>query len=220
MQFPRSRILIFAKAPVPGAVKTRLIPALGPVAAAELYRELLVNTVSTACASGLAPVDLWCAPDRHSPLFLEMARDWRLDLCDQPAGDLGARMAHAARRALQAADSVLIIGADCPGLGVDQLGTALHGLAGGADAVLGPAEDGGYVLLGLKRYSARLFEEVPWGGARVLETTRERLRALGWVWQELEPLWDLDRPADLERYRALTGRRSCRSNPRGGARRR
>lgn len=203
MQFPRSRILIFAKAPVPGAVKTRLVPALGPAAAAELHRELLVNTVSMACASGLAPVELWCAPDSRHPLFQEVARDWGLDLCDQPAGDLGARMAHAARQALGTADSILLVGADCPLLEADRMATALAWLAGGSEAALGPAEDGGYVLLGLRQWSARLFEEIPWGGARVLEETRERLRTLGWSWRELDPLWDLDRPADLARYRAL-----------------
>ena len=186
-----------------GRVKTRLTPPLTPDAAAGLHRRLLAETAAMACSSGLAAVELWCAPDTRHPLFRELAAAWPLELFPQAGADLGARMAAAAESALREADAVVLIGTDCPLLGPEELRTALVWLEGGCDAVLGPAEDGGYVLIGLRRFDGRLFDDIPWGGARVLDETRGRLNALGWRFRELAPLWDLDRPADLERYRAL-----------------
>jgi len=188
---------------VAGRVKTRLTPPLTPAAAAGLHRRLLAETAAMACSSGLAAVELWCAPDTGHPLFRELAAAWPLNLFPQAGADLGARMAAAAESALREAEAVVLIGADCPLLGPRELRTALAWLEGGYDAVLGPAEDGGYVLIGLRRFDGRLFDDIHWGGARVLEATRGRLNALGWRFRELAPLWDLDRPADLERYRAL-----------------
>jgi glycosyltransferase A (GT-A) superfamily protein (DUF2064 family) len=92
-----------------------------------------------------------------------------------------------------------LIGSDCPALAPRHLRRADKALRGGADAVLAPAEDGGYVLIGLSRFDRRLFDGIAWGSAKVLEETRARLRALGWRWQELETLWDVDRPADYRR---------------------
>ena len=189
-----------------GRVKTRLTPPLTPDAAAGLHRRLLGETAAMACSSGLAAVELWCAPDTGHPLFRELAAAWPLELFPQAGADLGERMASAAARALREADAVVLIGSDCPLLGPRELRKALAWLEGGGDAVLGPAEDGGYVLIGLRRFDERLFAEIPWGGARVLDETRGRLNALGWGVRELAPLWDLDRPADLERYRALNRR--------------
>ncbi len=108
-------------------------------------------------------------------------------------------MHHAAASALGDSDAVVLVGADCPGLGLDYMRRALDCLEQGADAVVGPAEDGGYVLLGLKRAAPELFHDMPWGSDQVLTKTRQRLRKLGWRWLELSVLWDLDRPEDLER---------------------
>lgn len=201
MQYPDARILIFAKAPVPGYVKTRLIPALGAEGAASLYTGLLKQTVESVVAADLAPVQLWCAPDSANAFFQRLASQYDLLLCDQSGAGLGERMRHAAGLALNASDAVLLMGADCPLLSGIHLAQALQWLMDGEDAVLGPAEDGGYVLLGLRQNSAALFEEIPWGSDQVLELTRRRLAKLGWRWQELEPLWDLDRPVDFERWR-------------------
>ncbi len=203
MLFPDARILIFAKAPEPGCVKTRLIPALGAEGAARFHRDLLQQVVESVVSAGLSPVQLWCAPDSVHDLFQQLAARYDLLLCDQAGADLGERMCHAAERALETSDAVLLIGADCPVLGAAHLLQALQWLANGEDAVLGPAEDGGYVLLGLRRSSAALFEKMPWGGDQVLEMTRSRLAGLGWRWRMLEPLWDIDRPEDLERWQRL-----------------
>ena len=109
---------------------------------------------------------------------------------------------HAAfRRALAGAPAAIVIGCDCPALTPGHLREAAVALVGGADAVLVPAEDGGYVLIGLGRVEASLFERIRWGESSVLAETRERLAALGWRWRELETLWDLDRPEDLARFR-------------------
>ncbi len=200
MQYPDSRILIFAKAPWPGEVKTRLIPLLGEEGAAALYRELLEGTLSRVCGAPIAPVQCWCAPDVGDSLFQRYAAEWPLELKQQVEGDLGERMFFAARDALGSASSVVLIGGDCPLLDAHYLEHALQWLKAGVDAVVGPAEDGGYVLLGLNRVNPALFQDIAWGSDDVLETTRSRLRVLGWAWRELNTLWDLDRPADLERY--------------------
>jgi rSAM/selenodomain-associated transferase 1 len=118
----------------------------------------------------------------------------------QPQGDLGARML-AAVAAAPAAGGTLLLGTDCPLLSPELLHQAAAGLAT-HDAVVIPAEDGGYVLLGLRRPAPQLFAGVDWSTAQVMEQTRQRLRQLGWRWLELPALWDVDRPADVDRLLA------------------
>ena len=200
MEYPESRILLFAKAPRAGEVKTRLIPAIGARSAANLYAELLQRTLQQVL-TGLAPLQLWCSPDTSHPLFRRAGEGAQVSLHRQTGDDLGARMGYAARSALAGATSVLLVGGDCPVLDRCHLRSALQWLDAGDDAVLGPAEDGGYVLLGLKRHHPDLFSGIEWGQDSVLRVTRQRLRQLGWNWRELETLWDLDRLPDLQRYR-------------------
>jgi rSAM/selenodomain-associated transferase 1 len=191
------RVIVFAKAPVAGAVKTRLIRALGAVGAARLHERLVDRTLATACAAGLGPVALACAPDRSHPFFVSRSARFEFSLTEQGAGDLGERM----HRALEAGLPALIIGADCPAMTPEYLREAAAALAVGVDAVLGPAEDGGYVLLAARRVHPEVFAHIRWGGPDVMEEQRARLRALGWRWSELAPLWDVDRPGDLARLR-------------------
>jgi len=202
MRFPDARILIFAKAPEPGRVKTRLIPILGAQGAADLHARLLTDTLARLAPARLAPVELWCAPDPGRAPFPELASRYRLGLHPQRGADLGARMLDAAADALARSGAVVLIGTDCPPLGEAYLARALASLRR-ADAVLGPAQDGGYVLLGLKRAAPELFSSIPWGTDRVAATTRDRMDTLGWDWAELPVLWDLDRPDDLTRLAAL-----------------
>lgn len=205
MRFPDSRILLFAKAPEPGQVKTRLLPALGEQQAAELYAELLSGVIDRM-GCDIAPLQLWCTPTAQHPFFQQIAEKRWVSLYRQQGGDLGQRMEHAARQVLTEATSVLLIGGDCPVLDGRYLRRALEWLDGGGDAVLGPAEDGGYVLLGLRQVTSDLFENIPWGTGSVCDITRQRLDALKWQWHELEPLWDVDREEDLERYLQLAGK--------------
>ena len=191
-----ARILVFGRAPVAGEAKTRLIPALGAEGAARLHQRLLEDSVGRLCTAGLAKVELWVTPDAGHPCFVELAARWPLDLHVQEGQDLGARLAYAARSALTRAAAVILVGSDCPELSADYLGAALAALAH-QDAVLGPALDGGYVLLGLRSMDDTLFERMPWGSDRVAELTGQRLDALGWRWSRLAPLRDIDRPEDL-----------------------
>lgn len=206
MQYPNSKILIFTKAPVPGRVKTRLTPSLGTEGAADFYRQLIEYTVSRFSAAAVAPVECCCAPDHRHSLFEDLARCHGISLSNQQGGDLGERMANAASLGLASHETVILVGGECPVLMPSHLEQTLSLLYGGEDAVLGPAEDGGYVLLGLRRFDPVLFQGIKWGEDGVLQATRQRLSTLGWQWSELETLWDLDRPEDLERYRELLNR--------------
>lgn len=193
-RYPDAVIQIFARAPVPGEAKTRLIPALGADGAAALQARLLQRTLAMATRSALAPVQLWCSPDCDHAAF----RDWPgVSRHVQQGADLGERMQHALIAGLETARRVILIGTDCPGLDAGYLRQAIERLAE-HDVVLGPAEDGGYVLVGWRR-PVDLFAAIDWGSERVLEQTRTRLRAAGVSWHELPVLWDVDRPADVAR---------------------
>lgn len=198
MRYPRARLLIFAKAPIPGKTKTRLIPALGAEGAACLQQWLTERLVNTMLAERLCPMELWVTPDARHPHFLGLQKSHRLSLHVQRGADLGARMAAASKDALRRSDFVVLIGTDCPALTTALIARSLETLRD-VDAVLGPAEDGGYVLLALKRPESALFLDMPWGTDRVAELTRQRMCSLGWTWGELPILWDLDRPEDLSR---------------------
>jgi uncharacterized protein len=192
-------IIVFARAPQPGAVKTRLIPLLGPEGAAALNARLVKHTLATVRKAALGAVELHCAPDCDDDFFRFCSNRYRVDLVAQTDGDLGARLAAAVSAALAVHGRVLLIGSDCPALTARHLRQANQALLDGAATVLVPAEDGGYVLLGLTRSDKRLFEGIAWGSDTVLADTRARLRALGWRSHELEPLWDVDRPEDYQR---------------------
>lgn len=190
-----TRIVIFAKQPVPGRVKTRLIPALGAEGAARLAREMLERTVAEALATGLA-VDLCGDPD--SAQWHEARTG--LVLTAQGEGDLGERLARAVRRTLGEGEKILLIGADCPELDRHRLVAAAEALAS-HDAVIHPARDGGYALLGLNRFHPSLFEKIAWSTAAVAGETIARIEALGWSLHKGEALRDVDEPEDLPSLR-------------------
>jgi uncharacterized protein len=188
-----TRIVIFAKAPVAGRVKTRLIPTLGADGAARLAGEMLEATVKEALATGLA-VELCGEPD---------AAEWfearsGLARTAQGGGGLGERLARAAERVLRDGH-VLLVGADCPGLNRARLAAAAEALEAN-DAFLHPARDGGYVLLGLRRFDPSVFEDVNWSTSVVAAQTMARIAALGWSLGVGETLRDVDEPADLVRH--------------------
>lgn len=198
---PEAVVIVFARAPVPGRVKTRLAAAIGPQAAARLYARLVARAVATARAARIGGVELHCAPHARHPLFARLAARHSVALRAQGRGDLGRRMHGALAGALRRASAALLIGSDCPALRSADLRRALRLLRSGVDAVFAPARDGGYALVGVRRVAAPLFEGIAWGGADVLATTRERLRELGWSWRELREVWDVDRPEDYARLR-------------------
>jgi rSAM/selenodomain-associated transferase 1 len=195
-------VLVFTKIPQVGRVKTRLIPVLGAEGASELYRRLLRRQIHWLARETNYPIQLWITPSKDHPLIRSLADDYHLTIRYQQGCDLGERMHHAAREALLHYRQAVLLGVDCPALTADYLHKACDWLAT-EDAVLGPAEDGGYVLLGLKEAAAALFQGHHWGGGDVAETTRASLRGLGWRWRELPMLWDLDRPEDLPKLEEL-----------------
>jgi rSAM/selenodomain-associated transferase 1 len=194
-------VAVFARAPVAGAAKTRLIPMLGAEGAASLHGALLSRTlgvVSRARAEGheIGEVTLCCAPDTSHPVFTACREEFGIALLSQAEGDLGRRM----RATFEAGPlPLLLIGSDCPVLTPELLRECAAEVLGGRDAVFLPAEDGGYGLVGLSRPAPRIFENIAWSTARVMEETRQRLREAGLAWSEPATIWDVDRPADVER---------------------
>ncbi len=209
------RIAILAKAPLAGFAKTRLVPALGTHGAARLQRAFILRTMHVAQQAGLGGgVQLWCAPDADQRFFRALQCTTGVDCRDQPTGNLGQRM----QAAIAAAPGpVLLVGTDCPALGVQHLRAAAAALQVGegaetdadtdksksARAVFIPAEDGGYVLVGLQQPQPGLFQGIDWSTERVMAQTRQRASALGLALRELAPLWDVDTPHDLARLAAL-----------------
>jgi rSAM/selenodomain-associated transferase 1 len=193
------RLIVFARAPTPGETKTRLIPALGKAGAAALHRRLVMHSLDAAASAGFGPVELWCAPDTSDSFFRECQRRLGVSLYPQGEGDLGARMQRAFESALARARRAILVGSDIPALTAHYLRDADQALVRGDEVVIGPAEDGGYALIGLLRCDPELFRGIPWGGPEVLAETRRRIAALSWRLSELPALWDVDRPEDLER---------------------
>lgn len=188
--------MVFAKAPVSGAVKTRLIPALGADGAAAFHARLLQHTLAMLQHIDHVDVLLYGLPDPQQTMLAETATCFGVTLKLQRGEDLGARMAAAFADNLPDYERVIVVGTDCPALRAAHYRQAMHALDT-HDAVLIPAYDGGYVLLGLRRAVPDIFRAIDWSTDKVLHQTRERLKSLGVRWQELPALHDIDRPEDL-----------------------
>ena len=199
---------VFAKAPVAGQCKTRLIPALGAEGAAQLHTRLVRHRLAMAhewqqAARQCAPdacIELWCAPDTQHAFFAACAREFNIRLKQQTGPDLGARMWLALCGALARGARPVLIGSDCPWLMADDIAAAFAALDQ-ADAVVAPAHDGGYVLTGLARAVPELFANMAWGTAKVMSATRKAAARTHTRLAELRTLHDLDTPADLARLK-------------------
>ena len=191
-------IAILAKAPVAGLAKTRLIPTLGAHGAAMLQEALTARTVETAIAAQIGPVTLWATPDATHPSFRELAVRSRIAVKLQPDGDLGARMLAACEAT---GGPVLVTGTDCPSLSPAHLQAAAGALRDGYDVAVISAEDGGYVMIGMRKPQSVLFGSMPWGTDRVMAETRQRMSENGLRCFEHPALWDVDRPEDIEKLR-------------------
>jgi uncharacterized protein len=189
-------IAILAKAPIPGLVNTRLIPTIGAHAAAVLQERLTERAIAKSLAADVGPVTLWCSPDATHSTFLKLVMQQRIILKRQPEGDLGARML-----AATAASNgpVLVIGTDCPALTELHLRGAANALREGNEVIIIPAEDGGYVLIGMRTPQPAIFAGITWGTNTVLAETRARIIEQRLALMEQPPLWDVDSEADLAR---------------------
>jgi rSAM/selenodomain-associated transferase 1 len=204
-------IAIFARSPVPGRVKTRLIPLLGAEGAAQAQRQMLLRTLRTARQAAPGKLSLWIAGPSTHPFLQDCSRDFGAALHAQCDGDLGQRMGDCLRQLLASGGKVLLIGSDCPAFTPRILTDAAAALDPESDLVFVPAEDGGYVLVGARRHADgtmppaldAAFHDIPWSTGRVMAVTRQRLALLRsekrQVWQEMPGLWDVDEPADYLR---------------------
>ena len=202
MKYPHGRLLLLSKAPDPGQVKTRLIPLLGEHAAAELYAKLVHDCLTMCTTAALCPIEIWCSPSTGHLFFQQCHDRYKTTLHAQSSGDLGQRMSQAIQTTLVQADYVVLIGADCPTLTVEDLTTALDALETGTDVVLGPAEDGGYYLIGMREHHAALFEKMPWSTPDVLFLTENRLQGHNLRVHKLPVRKDLDTPEDYAVYKS------------------
>jgi rSAM/selenodomain-associated transferase 1 len=191
-----TRIVIFAKAPIPGFCKTRLIGALGEEGAAALAAKMLCRTVEIAMRADMGPVELCVAPEPEHPSLRALDLVSEVAWSRQAEGDLGARMASAVLRTLARDENVLCIGTDCLELEVKHLQEAARALRQNP-VVIAPALDGGYVLLGLSQFDASIFQDMVWSTDRVFQETMHRVERLGWHVTQMETLRDIDEPGDL-----------------------
>ena len=191
-------LIQFARSPAIGGVKTRMQPALSAREACDLHCELVRWTARTLVGAQLGRVRLAVAGDTSDPLFGTCAALGVDEITSQTGEDLGQRMLHALADALESYDRVLLVGSDCPGIDRPYLVQALDAL-NRAPLVLGPAADGGYVLVGARGECPPrgMFSDMDWGSSRVYAQTLERLRESGRAWQELPIKTDIDRPEDL-----------------------
>lgn len=203
MRFSEARLIVFAKAPVAGRVKTRLIPALGEEGALQLHQKMIEYTLQKVCAESLAPVELW-SDCLDNEFIQSCAERFPVELHLQQGADLGERMQHAFLDVLQRSQYAVLIGTDCPDLSSKEIEQALTWLQHGEQAVLGPAVDGGYVLIGLQTVYPQLFEKINWGSDSVLAMTRERLYSAATQFKELPVMVDVDLPSDLKHLPAFT----------------
>ena len=201
MRYPQGRIMVFCKAPEAGKVKTRLAASVGEQVAATVHEYLAWHCLQMVVRANLAPVELWCAPAVDHPFFHRCERELGIALRAQVSGDLGDRMLHAFADVLPNNPYAVVIGTDCPALNSRYLEDSLAALESGADAVVGPAEDGGYVLLGLSRLQEQLFKNMAWGTSNVLTETLSRME--GSV-KQMPLMWDVDHVEDLIRMRNET----------------
>lgn len=203
---PAFHVAVFGRAPVEGHVKTRLIPALGPVRATEVYRQLVLRTLATVrntCRDCAATASLWIADDAGHPDVRRWAAEFGLPVFPQQGDDLGERMLHCLQSLCPAGQKVLLIGTDCPALQASDLEAAAQALNAGQHWVFTPAEDGGYVLVGSNAPSAAPFAGIAWSTGRVMAQTRAGLVAISERWAEMSTHWDVDKPSDVARAEAL-----------------
>ena len=202
MKYADTALLVFAKAPVEGEVNTRLIPSIGAAAATRLQYQLIHQRLRALRESALCDVRLLCSPDTGHSCFIECRERYGVSLYRQTGADLGQRMSRAAQQAFEQANQVVLIGTDAPSLTEADIEMALQLLNAGHDCVITPAEDGGYVLIGLRQFHAALFEEISWGSKHVLAQTRAQAERLGLRCHLMASRWDIDREEDYRRYRA------------------
>lgn len=202
-QYPHIHLNVFAKSPVLNTVKTRLQVTYPPEFSLALHCALVNHCLHQWQQASICPLNLWLAGDVGS--FHQRLPNWAsLPIHSQHGEDLGGRLLSAATNSLEDAgtQAVLLVGTDCPFIDAAYLQAACAALHN-HDVVIGPADDGGYVLLGVKHAEPRLFSDIDWGSERVYEQTLAAIKLLNLSYSILPVLSDVDRPEDIEKLKPL-----------------
>lgn len=221
--YPQYQLLVFAKSPILGTAKTRLQPILPPEFSLELHRQLVSTVLRQWSDAAVCPIACWVAGDKvifSEDIIVKALPDLHeLPIYVQKGNDLGERLAHAIAASFSCGsyqdekidtkknkqvDGVLVVGTDCPFIDKDYLKVASEKLIQ-YDVVIGPADDGGYVLLGLKAPSSVLFKGINWGSSSVFDDTLAIIKKQGLSYYKLPVLSDIDHPEDLEKLRKHGG---------------
>ena len=190
------KLIIFSKAPIPGQVKTRLIPALGEIKATQLHKYMLTQTVEMSTHLKDIDCELHCAPNTEHDFFRQLTTQYGIRRQPQHGSHLGEKMAYAMNTALQTHSQCIIIGTDCPHIDTQYIQQGFDQLLD-SDVVLGPATDGGYVLIGSKAFDYQLFNDIDWSTSKVLQQTLKNINHLQWKYHKLDTLSDVDTHDDL-----------------------
>jgi rSAM/selenodomain-associated transferase 1 len=196
---------VFARAPVHGQVKTRLAATIGEDAALAAHETLVTSTLVRLAGVEEYTLTLWLAGDTGNVTVQGWAARFGVPVLQQRGDDLGSRMSSALGHMLESASRALVVGCDCPAIDRDYVLEAFGALEKN-ELVLGPAEDGGYGLVGLKREMPELFEGIAWGTSGVLDATLRKAAALELSVAVLRTIWDVDTAADWERFEHLPAR--------------
>ena len=192
-------LILFAKAPIPGQVKTRLTPQLDPQQAAQVATALIEHTVSLAIDNWPGPVTLQVWPDTQHEIFRRLSGEYGISLSAQSAGDLGRKICTALKAHTDHGQAAAVMGCDVPHCPGQVLTDAYELLEQGSANVIGPSTDGGYYLIGVQQTQPALFRGINWGNDRVFATTLENALAFDISFTRLKPLQDIDNFKDLER---------------------
>ena len=199
------QLIIFIKAPEPGQCKTRLTPFLSPQQACNFYKILVEHCMNNTASLKATDIAIYTTPDAQHPYIINLSQKYNTTLHRQQGKNLGERMHHALAESLLHYKRSILIGSDCPELDTKYIEKAFKALKQHdkvTDIVLGPAEDGGYVLIGASRIQAELFNNISWGSDNVLQQTLKKLDIAGYRYQRLNTLRDIDSPEDYIHYQS------------------
>ena len=194
----KDALIIFAKAPVPGQVKTRLQPHLSPEECANLHAFFIIDTINIAKRAEEAETFLFCYPGTENHFFQKVSKDFDIKLMSQKGNDLGERMEHAIKSSISKGyNKVVIIGSDSPDLPVEYIQNGFKRLDT-SDMVIGPSADGGYYLIGGTK-ELPVFDGIQWSGCQVFNMTVEKAKERGLTVSILDEWYDIDTVEDLQR---------------------
>lgn len=198
MKYPQSNtlIILFAKEPIPGQVKTRLIPYLGEQGAFDLYSKMFHLQLERFYQFPNCDFSLHLSPSNHSAFAQDLQQKYGINIQAQYGDGLGERMFNSIEKGLKTHRHVILLGADTPFLDQAVMHSVIEGLEK-ASMVFVPALDGGYMLVATDRIDSEIFRGIDWSTGRVMQQTRERIENMGWEHLELEALPDIDEKEDL-----------------------